>query len=82
MAIQIETYSQDDFLQLRTDWEQLQTGKEMTYFQTWDWNNMLLRGVPKDSAHFETLFLLHLIISIDYLLIVFQIILPKDNCLL
>lgn len=29
MAIQIETYSQDDFLQLRTDWEQLQTGKEI-----------------------------------------------------
>ena len=57
MAIQIETYSQDDFLQLRTDWEQLQTGKEMTYFQTWDWNSMLLRGVPKDSAHFETIFL-------------------------
>lgn len=57
MIIKIETYSQNEFLRLRTDWERLQKGEEMTYFQTWDWNHMLLRGVPKDSAHFETIFL-------------------------
>lgn len=58
MAIQIDTYRQTEFVRLRTDWERLQQGEEMTYFQTWEWNQMLLRAVPKDSAHFETIFLL------------------------
>ena len=58
MAIQIETYHQTEFAQLRADWERLQQGEEMTYFQTWEWNKMLLHAVPNDSAHFETIFLL------------------------
>ncbi len=57
MAFKITAYTQASMPVLQPVWESLQVGSDMTYFQTWEWNNMLLRGVPKDSAYFEVLFL-------------------------
>jgi len=57
MAIQINTYHLADLACLFNDWKRLERGPEMTYFQTWEWNKMLLCALPRDSAHFELIFL-------------------------
>lgn len=56
--ITLHTYREQDFHRLRPIWQQLEQGREMTYFQTYEWNKMLFRALPYDGRHFETLFLL------------------------
>ena len=55
--MELITYPQTELEQLRADWQRLEHGAEMTYFQTYEWNRMLLPAIPADNKYFEALFL-------------------------
>ena len=43
--------------QIREEWMELQTGKEMTLFQSYQWNKMLLEHyVPTDTREYESIY--------------------------
>ena len=56
ISLTLQIYHQSNYAELKSVWEVLERGSEMTYFQTYRWNTMLLSGVPNDSAWSETCF--------------------------
>ena len=48
--------SLETFHELENDWKELQDGAEMTYFQQYDWNNMLAELKWPHSRHYEIVF--------------------------
>ncbi len=53
----IEYVSRDDFSTLQNDWEKLERGEDMTYFQTFSWYRMLLeKDTTKDTKNHEVVF--------------------------
>lgn len=50
----IELYSPIQISTLQEEWQALEKGEDMTYFQTYDWNRMLSEFVPKDNLFRES----------------------------
>ena len=48
--------SLDTIYELENDWKELQEGAEMTYFQQYDWNNMLAKLNWLHNQHYEIAF--------------------------
>jgi len=44
------------FKDLSKDWQRLEHGQEMTYFQTFNWFSSFLSVIPKDTANYESRF--------------------------
>ena len=51
---QVQKYFQRDFVLLETDWKALEKGKDMSYFQTYDWYESINNVVP---SHGDVVFL-------------------------
>lgn len=47
-------YKVSQIRNVREDWKSLQNGIDMTYFQSYDWNQMLSEFVPKDNLFRES----------------------------
>lgn len=45
-------YPTEQLEQIETLWRELEKGKEMTYFQTYEWNKMLRRYIPIKCPHY------------------------------
>lgn len=58
MVYSTHYYNRRSFSDLQKDWEMLQRGKDMTYFQQYSWYNMLNSKNPKDNSFYETSFVL------------------------
>lgn len=57
MALSIQYIAANRLKELESDWKSLESGQDMTLFQTFAWNNLLLEHyVPQDSQYFESLF--------------------------
>lgn len=52
----IDFFNADEIDLLREDWLLLQKGRDMTYFQFFEWYKMLAAFSPKNSRNFETVF--------------------------
>ncbi len=50
----IKTYCKNELSQIKTTWCELEKGDDMTYFQSYDWNEMINRTLPEDNDHYET----------------------------
>lgn len=53
---EIKYYKPIEFAQLERDWRQLETGEDMTYFQTYDWYEMLVSLNKRKILFAEILF--------------------------
>lgn len=51
-------YTSQELPHLKTAWEYLATGVDMTYFQTYQWHEMLLRFLPPPSKVYESVLIL------------------------
>lgn len=57
MTYKIRYIESKNLDQIRNEWTELQTGKEMTLFQSYQWYQMLLEYyVPKDTREFESIY--------------------------
>lgn len=54
----IEYYKPADFEKYKEEWQELEVGKDMTYFQTYDWNKLLLPYLKKDNLLHENVYAL------------------------
>lgn len=54
----IEYYKPADFDKYKKEWQELEGGKDMTYFQTYDWNKLLIPYLKKDNLLHENIYAL------------------------
>lgn len=54
----IDYYKPADFAKYQEEWQTLESGKDMTYFQTYDWNILLLPYLKKDNLLHENIYAL------------------------
>jgi len=51
----IDIYHREEVQKLKTDWHRLENGKDMTYFQSYDWTMNVFRAAPKDNFFYESI---------------------------
>jgi hypothetical protein len=57
MRFSIDYIPATQIKEIASDWESLEEGPEMTLFQSYDWNDMLLKYyVPKDTCDYESIY--------------------------
>lgn len=56
MKSQVDILCRSAFPALKEVWERLYVGKDMTYFQSYSWNELLLSCMPKDTRYYEVSF--------------------------
>ena len=54
MRYSVVPYKKSEITKLEDAWRILERGKEMTYFQSFDWNFMINRALPDDTYFYET----------------------------
>ena len=56
MNIEVKVVYRTEFLSLREDWNRLYAGEDMSYFQSFSWNDLVLSCMPKDTRYYEASF--------------------------
>ena len=55
--LSIEYYKKEQFYLLQEDWKRLEVGSDMTYYQSYDWYNMLNEHfVPDDTLNYISIY--------------------------
>lgn len=52
----VSYYKKEQIEKLKSDWNRLERGREMSYFQSYDWNVMLCKYIPSDCLLYESRF--------------------------
>ena len=52
MSNRVEVYQLNEISKIRNIWRNLEQGSDMTYFQSYDWYEMLCSFIPKDTKYF------------------------------